>query len=138
MKVGTRGCKVDLCNNIFLTCCGLHNILLFKDGLAHWETDARENNNPSLSENFALNRLELPSHTRQFGIGNEVNSQCVEEKITRKNNYNISRATICGEQIVSKMKYETFYKLLVQHFDIRFKQHSIKWPLNMKIRPRNI
>ena len=138
LKVGTRGFKVELCDNIFLTCCVLHNMLLFEDGLANWETDERENNNPSLSKIYALNRLELSSDTRQFGTSNEVDSQCVQEKITHKDHYNISRATVCGEQIVSKMKYETFYKLLVQHFDIRFKRHSIKWPQNMKIRPRNI
>ena len=138
LKVGTRGRKVESCDNIFLTCCVLHNMLLFEDGLTNWETDERENNNPSLSEIYALNRLELPSNTRQFGTSNEVDSQCLEEKFTCKDHYNISRATVHGEQIVSKMKYETFYKLLVQHFDIRFKRHSIKWPQNMKIRPRNI
>ena len=90
LKVGTCGCKVESCDNIFLTCCVLHNMLLFKDGLANWETDERENNNPSLSEIYALNRLELPSDTRQFGTSNEVDSQCVEEKIPCKDNISIN------------------------------------------------
>ena len=72
-------------------------MLLFKDGLTNWETDERENNNPSLSKIYALNRLELSSDTRQFGTSNEVDSQCVQEKITHKDHYNISRATVRGE-----------------------------------------
>ena len=72
-------------------------MLLFEDGLANWEADERENNNPSYSKNYALNILELLYDTRQFGTSNEVDSQCVEEKITHKDHYNISRATVRGE-----------------------------------------
>ena len=131
LKAGSRLFSMNSCDEIFLTCCSLHNMLLFEDNLDEWDLDDVQNAN---NNRFALNRLENPSF--DCFINNETIE--VEEYFTSRDQYNVKKATIHGKRWVHKLSYKTFYKLLVQHFDIRFKNKSVHWPKNFKILPKEI
>ena len=46
--------------------------------------------------------------------------------------------TIHGKRIVRKMTLALFRQCLINHFDIRFQNNSIKWPKQFKTKPSSI
>ena len=135
LKSGIRLFEVESCDELFLTCCALHNLLLFHDDNDEWDLENNDNICSSFNNNFALSRLENPGIENNTSRGK---SQRIDEKLTAKDNYNIKNATVNGTRVILKLSFETFYKLLVQHFHIRFEKKSIQWPKNFKIVPKEI
>ena len=46
--------------------------------------------------------------------------------------------TVDGKRHVNKIPLELFRKVLINHFDIRFKMESVKWPKQFKVKPTSI
>ena len=84
LKYGIRLHGIETCDEIWLTCCALHNMLLEVDGLAkQWDTGAKSYWETKLDTGetlpFALKRLAKACGNRNFdisgmGYGNDV--QC--------------------------------------------------------------
>ena len=128
LRYGVRMEKIKHVDEIWLTCCALHNKLLFIDEMdKNWDLfktpQIRENersNNVSDSTTFSLNRLnrDLSSYPSEKFVS-------VDESIFKEFTEN-------GKRVVRKMPLDLFRQCLINHFDIRFKTNSIQWPKHIK------
>ena len=117
LKNGIRLRSLNNCDKIWLTCCALHNRLLFVDGLNDgWENGVQSHYSDYSSTNFAIRRL-----NRSFE--SNISSSTIDHSSIDWSKYSTN-----GKRIVSKIPFEIFRECLIQHFDIRFKQKSIVWP----------
>ena len=96
-------------DNIFLTCCALHNMILEIDERDEaWEDGIGMNDEGS---NFALSRLNQ-SDDSTTSEEDEVLPEYVSDSFT----------------IVRNMNQSIFKKKFIEHFDILFRQNKIIWP----------
>ena len=81
LKYGVRFWKLKQCDQLWLTCCSLHNMLLEVDGLAKsWEKGEKSpyevDNDDTDDLPFAMKRLLKPGQkmrdTASMGYGNDV------------------------------------------------------------------
>ena len=136
LKTGVKLRNFELVDQIWLTCCALHNMLLFIDGLdegweegelSHWEKineGCRAPKNMSFAE-IRLNR--------------DLSSQAtdIDESELNDNDYNfIKLATINNVRHLNLLPLKVFRKLVANHFDIRFNKNSVSWPKRVKKHPR--
>ena len=134
LRHGIRLSSIKNCDLTWITCCALHNMLLFHDGFdTNWNSTDFESslngvshNNPPADSSFAMNRL-----NREM-TGNISTSN------TRVNPQSFHKYTVDGKRVVSKMPLNLFRDCLVRHFDIRFKNNSVHWPKHMGNKPSNI
>ena len=120
LKYGLRFQNISKCDQMWLTCCALHNLLLDHDGLSiNWD---KSDNCDNHDIPFAMMRLNQPtthpdsSNSTTGAAGNKsIAQQC--RAYTRN-----------GYRVVNKMPMELFKQCLVNHFDIRFQRNDIKWP----------
>ena len=133
LRNGMRFAKIGQCDQLWLTCCALHNMLLSVDGLdKHWEdgveSDWERYNSEYNNENgvipFAISKLHRHFIDKSVEIEKEEPSGDLRIKF--------DKYTVGNRRIVSKMPLALFQRCLVNHFDIRFKQNSIVWPTRMK------
>ena len=136
LQYGLRFAKVEHCYQTWLTCCALHNMLLFVDGLhknwevggvSDWETMNMKCgfNNANKTLPFAIARL-----------NRDLNETCSKVKVDDMEldgAPDFKKYTCGNKRIVSKMPLSLFQQCLVNHFDIRFKQKSITWPRHIKL-----
>lgn len=128
LRYGLRLESIELCDQIWKTCCALHNSLLFIDGLhegwesgekSKWQKELSDRNNTLPKLNFAEQRL---------------NSQPVAEHAYLDNNGEglsqdlFKQFEVDNKRIVQKMPLSLFMDRLVENFDIRFKNNDITWP----------
>ena len=119
LKTGIRLHSLKDCDKIWLTCCALHNRLLFIDGLNEgWENGVYSDFVSSDDTNFAVSRL-----NREFG----------KEEVNQTRDFDLSsidwsKYTVNGKRVVKQIPFELFQKCLIHHFDIRFRQKTIVWP----------
>ena len=124
LKTGLRVKSVDDCDKIWLTCCALHNRLLFIDGLNEgWNNGVRSDYEVENNTSFATSRLNRSM--REY----EVSHDGYDLSSVNWDDY-----TVNGRRIVHKIPFDLFRKLLINHFDIRFKQKSIVWPKRNNVR----
>ena len=131
LRSGIRLWSIKDCDKTWMTCCALHNMLLFHDGYdQNWnlcEYDAylnpNNNSNPTSNVSFAVNRL------NRHISGNVTNST------VRVDQNKFSKYTENGFRIVSKMPLDVFRDCLIRHFDIRFKSNSVFWPKHLGKKP---
>jgi hypothetical protein len=120
LKYGIRSQSIAHCDKIWLTCCALHNKLLFVDGLhKNWQSGAKsyyEDEKISDEVPFAIERL-----TREHEQGTKSTRTVYRQSFFDKYSVN-------NKRIVSKMPLKLFQDRLIQHFDIRFKRNDISWP----------
>ena len=120
LKYGLRFQNIAKCDETWLTCCALHNLLLHNDGLCNnWDiSDDGENHEIP----FAMSRLDQPtSHPNNSNSTTRVASDDSTAETCRlytEKNY----------RIVKDMPMELLKRCLVNHFDIRFQKNDIKWP----------
>ena len=130
LRTGLRLQDIDKCDEIWLTCCALHNRLLFIDGLhKNWEGGAPSNwekdqSHKNYTTPFAVSRLNAPSPEEVLADNNELQGNI--------NSLDLSKYEIDGFRIVSMLPQDIFKDLLVENFDIRFKKGDIKWPARIK------
>ena len=122
LRYGIRLHSVKNVDKVWLTCCALHNRLLFVDGLNKgWENGVQSDYYSGNETNFAINRLH-----RNFS-SHEVTHSDVDLTSIDWESY-----TENGRRVVNKIPFHIFRQCLVNHFDIRFKQNSLKWPKRNK------
>ena len=141
LKYGIRLWGLRRCDQVWLTCCALHNWLLEIDGLAegwetgvksHWETEPdNENDIP-----FALKRLHKPAKARRYdlsgmGCGNDIHSDTDDDFDSDHDDGTdsiVSARDADGKVIVRKMSLELFRSKLIRHFGICFQKKELVWP----------
>lgn len=149
LKYGVRAHSLMDADNIFKTCCALHNMLLEVDGLAagweigvqfHWETELDD----SQDLPFALRRFIKPSTARNLdtsgnGIENDIANSTdsvttSNTDITKRNcdNYYSSEANKNVPVSIKDMCFQLFCKKLISHFNILFHKKEVKWPHRLK------
>ena len=122
LKTGFRLQSIAQCDKVWRTCCALHNLLLFNDGLdKNWET-GKKMKTSSCDVNdvipFAIQRL----------ISND---KCSNNHTKYEKDY-FKKYSLGGKRVVSKIPLDIFQERLIHHFDIRFKNNDIKWPQRKK------
>ena len=132
LRYGLRFQSIVKCDQLWLTCCALHNMLLKTDGLdKSWDMGVRSdwedmhNRDRSKVTPYAISRLNHPSprntddsiddSNTYESIGNHISAQC-------------KKYTVNNKRVVAKMPLALFKRCLVNHFDIRFKKNDIVWP----------
>mgnify|MGYP003331645556 FL=1 len=145
LKAGVRMHGVNICDQIWLTCCALHNMLLDKDGLSiEWQDDIGlfDNREDHSNVPFALRRLLSGAEQRNYdssGMGpgyvddiddeqdeNEITAQIQCDKETVHDNiYHIDQGEIND---VHRIDANMMRDKLIIHFDILFRRHQIHWP----------
>ena len=131
---------MDAADNIWMTCCALHNMLLDKDGLTvNWDGDmglfdydedseqvpfsTRRLNNPFLRRNYDSSSMG-PAPIDEADCDEEVvGESCVVDDTPIINNVSTD-----GINDVHLLTNDFFRTKLVEHFDIQFKRNNVKWP----------
>ncbi len=158
LKTGIRLHNTEVCDNIWLTCCALHNMLLDVDGLnkawkngvrSHWEMESGEFRDEEIP--FAIRRLIDPNGTddfrlrhydaSQFGyrrppvvVSDNEDNDCDENRNRNRNkNRNENDKANCNNRIqsgtaVKELNFFQFRSLLVENFNIRFHEKNLQWP----------
>jgi hypothetical protein len=147
LKAAIRIHGVKATDEVWLTCCALHNYLLEVDCLdkdwihgvaSEWEGGLGNHHSADVAEhgpNFAIGWLNLPKDMRTFnmlGMGPGTND---EESNSDKAEEHVGENPATGDhrlvRIVCKLILPYFRDRLVKHFDILFHQNKIKWPTRM-------
>jgi hypothetical protein len=154
LKAGVRVHGVEKCDQIWLTCCALHNWLLDTDGLdkrweagvnSEWEGRLGNHSTRDVQEFMpdAIRRMHhLPTSrgydTSGMGQGpdilndaealNRLRQQEQEWATAAEDNAEENAAGDDGVRIVRKLPIRFFRKKLVEHFHILWQQHDIQWP----------
>ena len=137
LRYGYRFHSIYRCDQLFVTCCALHNCLLMSDGLdKNWDTGGKsvwekeyqnsKDEGEIIGTPFAiqrLNRLKAKESERAFSS---------QQAKTKSKANQCKKCTVDGKRIVSSMSLSFFQQCLIEHFDICFKNNNIKWPKHMK------
>ena len=143
LKTGVRLEGLETVDNIWYTCCALHNMLLHIDGLNnrwtqgiasdyegefgwHDEGSVERYNQPAVYERMANPRLydASLSHSMPPRVHHEA-----EVHQHRDNG---------GAVRVNSVPFETFRNYLVNHFHILFQKREIVWPSRTGIPQPNV
>ena len=125
LKTGIKLQNFELTDQVWLTCCALHNMLLFADGLdqgwergdlSYWKREGLAIDEPP-GISFAETRL-----NRNYSKATGVND---ESELNESDNHFIELATHNGKRYLNELPLRVFKKLLANHFDIRFRQSTI-------------
>ena len=141
LKTGIRIHGTQSCDDIFKTCCALHNLLLEVDGIdneSNWlgdwglhnsVDDVINNINP-----YALLRLRSPAQVRSYDTST-LGTNCIITNTERKTNDNQQYEVVEGDSIVRNMSLISFRQKLVEHFDIMYERKALQWPRLSKHKP---
>lgn len=153
LKTGIRLEGPQAADNVWLTCCALHNLLLEADGLSkEWENGVRSDYEGELGQNdveefrqfapFAVRRLS-EQEIRDFGSRQHEKSSTISRALIDRpfstgdgddadsilsNAPDETSLDENGCIKVNSLRYEDFRRRLVDHFDILWRQHKIVWP----------
>ena len=135
LKAGIRCHGVKIADEIWKTCCAMHNMLLEIDGITgEWDgVNGEFDFNPE-SERlpFALQRLNSVSEVRNYdssGLGPGIALDDDDDNNVPEIVFDtvVDSININAINNVSNLSADFFQKKLIEHFDILFKQHKIKW-----------
>ena len=137
LRYGTRLHSIAKCDQLWLTCLALHNLLIEVDGLAkNWEQGF-----PSdwevISKNFDT-RIDTPFAITKLNrslAGDDTTE--TPDVVNSETTDSYEKYTINGKRIVAKMPLNVFRNCLINHFDIRFKMNTIEWPTHIN-KPRDV
>jgi hypothetical protein len=159
LKTGIRLHNTEIVDNIWMTCCALHNMLLDVDGLsAGWQ-----NGVPSRweSESGQFDDIDVPESIRKLIDPNGINPRAVSTYDTSfcgfmdvdddNNNYESQQkqhndnddqheeVELGNERSISvnDLSLTRFHEMLVEHFNILFHDNKIIWPRRLPEKPRN-
>lgn len=156
LKMGIRLKGCEPADKIWLTCCALHNWLLFADGLSKkWSEGVRSSDyEGELGDNdpedthlapFAIQRLSA-TEVRRFGSHQHYQESVRAMELqhptmlfadTEENDEGNVQPTqtqfdSSGNIFINSLAYDDFRKRLVVHFDILHQQNKIVWPRSRK------
>ena len=129
LKIGMRVQSIEATDQIWCTCCALHNLFLDKDGLCeNWEAGSISDWLGELSNHCPNDIIDVEFDLSCMGFGNDS---------TITSNYSTSDCDTDIETIVAefddtievrKMNHKVFREKLINNFDILFFQNKISWP----------
>jgi hypothetical protein len=133
LKTGIRCHGVAVADDIWRTCCALHNMLLEVDGL-----NVERSGDASLHEEegrfFALQHLHGAQFDRRYDSSSMGPGDDVEASIGAGGEVNTDQnKTLYDENLIEVRKVKNlsmgyFHEKLIAHFDILFQQFAIAWP----------
>ena len=134
LRHGIRLSSIKRCDQIWITCCAIHNMLLFHDDYNNnWNVHEFESCNGSGSNvNLSNDNLFAIMRLHRTITGNVGNTN------SRVDTHTFNKYVEDGYRVVSKMPLNTFRECLIRHFDIRFKNQSVFWPKHIGKKPTNI
>jgi DDE superfamily endonuclease len=155
LKTGIRLDGPEAADKVWLTCCAIHNFLLEEDGLDDWTGQLGMNDVADLQyAPFALQRLSgeefalfgSRQHEREatqdaqkrkhWNIGSQNNREVGSESSHDNDNMEEEHDDEAGEIAhapdgsiqVNSLTYKEFRSRLVEHFDILYRKHQVRWP----------
>ena len=141
LKSGIRLHGVDIADNIWMTCCALHNHLLEIDGLSsEWQGELGlfdfDDNMDEVP--FSIKRLNNPANRRRYdssGLDHTLSvDDCEdEEPIIENQDFSSTDISYTSTNQVHNLGLSLFRNKLIEHFDILFKENKIMWPRNVKV-----
>ena len=134
LRHGVRLGSIKNVDQIWLTCCALHNKLLLIDGM---------------NENWGIGESQSVNHNSENDTNNNYQNFCMTRLNRNLNKYSNDTSsiihqsifqpyTVDGKRQVNKMPLDLFRNVLINHFDIRFQTQSVKWPKQFKVKPTSI
>ena len=143
LKTGIRLDGPEAADNVWLTCCALHNFVLEEDGLAEeWLGSIGQNDVDDFRRYapFALQRLS-DSEIKTFG-SREHERLCHEETSREQREMLIDSENVQqmsdytgpiqydedGAIYVNSLTYDSFRSRIEEHFDILFERKRVRWP----------
>lgn len=139
LKTGIRLGGVEIADQVWRTCCALHNWLLEIDGLdGDWEGQIGLHDTRDVMQHlpFAVQRLHDGWDPRTFdasGLGpgdDRINRELSMEANNNTDDDDTGRADV---KIVRHLTLNNFRGRLIEHFDIMFKRNQLVWPQRMSI-----
>ena len=143
LKTGIRVHNTEASDNIWMTCCALHNFLLDVDGLSHkweegvpssFETEAGEFADEDIPA--AIRRLVDPTgieghrlrtfDSSQFGYQSRDDDDDIENGTNPRNTNQLP--LIRSGTSVKSIEFNQFRAMLIDHFNIAFHENKLKWP----------
>ena len=131
---------IEVCDQMWLTCCALHNFLLVEDGLDEtWDASnylTREGGHDQADINSFIGRAVDARHfdSSGMGLGSDLRGAAPTQLVSFEEGDDgegderavggMSDATIR----VCSLGQEKFKQKLVEHFDIVWNQREVKWP----------
>lgn len=142
LKTGIRLRGLRKADQIWKTCCALHNYLLEIDGLDSkwdWTGELGEHEERDIRNVPALSRLNNLAAARKYdssgmGHGNDriEDNNVVDDSIMIEGHEDISeiRTDELNDNYirVRNLSFNEFRKKLVNHFEIAFQKGEVKWP----------
>jgi hypothetical protein len=145
LKAGIRVHGLEAGDNIWLTCCALHNMLLDHDGLderwqagvpSDWQGELGQHEQRDLNRlPPAITRLHNPALSRNYdssamGHGEDFYDERRARQLHYEPQDRVSQviAQLDGAVMVRSLTMEQFCKRLVKHFNIAFAHREIVWP----------
>jgi hypothetical protein len=160
LKVGIGLDGVSVADDIWMTCCALHNMLLDIDGftgewkngilVSDWLGELGDHDNDfSLDDTAVPNAIKRISTNLNFrnydtsgvGLGDDAlhdailnDLECDEIESTKNNDdeSTVSTTNKSGKRVVHKLGLTFFRQKLVEHFDILFNNNQIQWPSRLE------
>ena len=143
MKIGIRVHSIESVDQLWSTCCALHNMFLIADGLSetwaeggvsdwqgeiglHHENDVSDTTYDVSGMGHGNDRIEDED---EFGpdFENDSGHSEINNGISTTENF-LEVNELDDFQYVRNIHYSTFRQKLVNHFDILFQQNKIRWP----------
>jgi len=136
LKSGIRVSSTDQVDNIFLTCCALHNwVQESKEKNQQWSHGiAVQRNAPHVQPDIITRLVHPIARCENDVLGNprinflQPNAAHREADVIGEIRLMQETRVIEGETHVKNMTLNEFRSKLVQHFNILFQQNEIKWP----------
>ena len=161
LKTGIRLHNTAAADNVWLTCCALHNLLLDVDGLSegwqtgipsYWETPSGQRHEEFYRMDDvpnAIQKLLNPPDTRfvrqtfyhdQTRFAESADGQEQERNYdTTFDDEYIVRQERGGKAInVNSISLKRFRLMLIEHFNFVFHQKKVLWPMRLKTKPRDV
>lgn len=139
LKSGIRLGGLEECDQVWKTCCALHNMLLEVDGLDEkWEDGVVSDWQRHMGENDAapeaIRRLLTPAQARNYdtsamGRGSDCVGAAVDDnRLDDDTDQAAVETDTDGRIVVGAMKMKAFRKKLITHFNIAFQKREVVWP----------
>jgi hypothetical protein len=157
LKTGIRMHNTEVADNIWLTCCALHNMLLDVDGLStgwnngipsDWELDSSDFEESDLPD--SIRRLIDPTggvgvcSYDGTSIGHDyqgaANRDDIEDDDDDDNQIvvTIEQFTASDGIAVNQLSLSMFRSLLINNFNNSFHKNKVVWPTRLAKQPRHV
>jgi DDE superfamily endonuclease len=158
LKSGIRVHNTEVADNIWLTCCALHNLLLDVDGLSvgwqhgvpsHWESQRGQFEVDDVPD--SIRRLMSPVAIRTYdrsSFGGYNPASTIPHHVSNDDESNAQQRIIQSQRIigegedvaVNELPLSQFRAMLIEHFNVLFHEQKIAWPkrLAATMPPRHV